>query len=77
MEQEVYVSYHENGLLASCEYSSKYEIQNNRTICWNCGKWFTKLQSIIDANYGYSCPYCCQSLRNHPLYGEHYNSEEI
>ena len=70
-EQEVYVSYDENGLIASCEYCEEYEeeIQNKTTICWNCKKWFTKL--MIDINYGYYCPYCNQSLRNHPLYGEH------
>ena len=77
--QEIYVSYDENGLITGCGYCEEYEEQyeeeyeqhkdqNKTTICWSCKRWFTKTN--IDGHYGYYCPYCKQSLRNHPIYGE-------
>ncbi len=71
-KQEVYVTYDENGLITSCGYCNEYEqqeIQIKSTRCWNCKNWFTKQRK--DEGYGYYCSCCNQSLRNHPIYGEH------
>ena len=68
-EREFYVTYDENSLITGCGYCEEHEVQNKSTVCWNCKMWFTKLN--IDEHYGYYCPYCNQSLRNHPVYGEH------
>ena len=68
-EQDFYVTYDENNLITGCGYHKEWDVQNETTICWNCKEVFTKQRK--DEGYGYHCSYCNQSLRNHPIYGEH------